>query len=71
MKNYSLHPRAEGIGGTRGRLDNGDIIAIIGIFASVIATIFGAWLLDKLRKRFRGPGAVSVNFLFKVYVNIQ
>lgn len=62
MSEYSLHPRAEG----SKSLDNGDIIAIVGIFASVIATVFGVWLLDKLRKRFRGSAAADVrplNFL--------
>ncbi|KAH0604284.1 uncharacterized protein H6S33_006661 [Morchella sextelata] len=47
---YSLRSRDEG-SGSRGGLDNGDIIAIVEIFASVIATVFGVWLLDKLRKR--------------------
>ncbi|RPB11643.1 hypothetical protein P167DRAFT_606313 [Morchella conica CCBAS932] len=55
MNEYSLHPRAEG----SKSLDNGDIIAIVGIFASVIATVFGVWLLDKLRKRFRGSAAAD------------
>ncbi|KAH0604290.1 uncharacterized protein H6S33_006667 [Morchella sextelata] len=57
MNEYSLHPRAAG-SGTRGGLDNSDIIAIVGIFASVITTIFGVWLVDKLRKGFSRPGAI-------------
>ncbi|KAI5837266.1 hypothetical protein DFP73DRAFT_589142 [Morchella snyderi] len=53
---YSLRSREES-SGSSGGLDNGDIITIVGIFTSVITTVFGVWLLDKLRKRFRGSAA--------------
>jgi hypothetical protein len=63
MNEQNLHSRVEG-GCSRGSLSNGDIIAIIGIFASIVAAIFGVWLLEKLRKSFRGSAAVRTNFLF-------
>ncbi|KAH0604283.1 uncharacterized protein H6S33_006660 [Morchella sextelata] len=53
INEYSRHPRAEG----SKNLDNSDIIAIVGIFASVIATVFGVWFLDNLRRRFRRSAA--------------
>ncbi|KAH8146513.1 uncharacterized protein LAJ45_09459 [Morchella importuna] len=53
MNKYSLRPRVEG-SGTKGSLDNGDIIAIVGIFASIIATLFSVWLLYMLHKRYGG-----------------
>lgn len=60
MNEYSLRISRDEGNGSRSGLDNGDIIAIVGIFTSIIATIFGVWLLDKIRKRFRRPTAVGV-----------
>lgn len=55
----SLRPRIEG-SGTKGSLDNGDVIAIVGIFASIIATLFSVWLVDMLRKRHRAVSTLRL-----------
>lgn len=71
MNKYSLRPRVEG-SGTKGSLDNGDIIAIVGIFASIIATLFSVWLLDMLHKRYGGSiGAVSTLRLLTIFIKFN
>lgn len=63
----TIHPHDEGVdsgGGKGGGLNNGDIIAIVGIFATIIVAIFSKWLLDLLRKTFGGVATVRTNFLF-------